>query len=119
MTKSTLTRDDIETTSDRSVTNTTRYPDQQSLKNNEEVATGSGQGVAESSETSAVSKRAKGYRFEVGDCIRVDRPDSAPWYGVIKWIGTLTLPGIGAAVTGGIEMVSHIIVLPGHYTINS
>ena len=25
--------------------------------------------------------------FDVGKVIQVDRPDSAPWYGVIKWIG--------------------------------
>ena len=47
--------------------------------------------------------------FEVGDCIQVDRPDSAPWYGVIKWIGTL--PGSNAP-SAGIEMVRH-------HTINS
>ena len=46
--------------------------------------------------------------FEVGDCIQVDRPDSAPWYGVIKWIGTL--PG-SSVPSAGIEMVRHHISL--------
>ena len=42
--------------------------------------------------------------LEVGDCIRVERPDSAPWYGVIRWIGTL--PGTSTAPLAGMEMVS-------------
>ena len=42
--------------------------------------------------------------FEVGDMIQVDRPDSAPWYGVIRWIGTL--PG-GGSPSAGLEMVWH------------
>ena len=41
--------------------------------------------------------------FDVGDVIQVDRPDSAPWYGVIKWIGRL---GEKKVLTAGIEMVS-------------
>ena len=45
--------------------------------------------------------------FEVGDCIQVDRPDSAPWYGVIKWIGTL--PG-SSVLSAGIEMVRYHIL---------
>ena len=40
--------------------------------------------------------------FEVGHLVQVDRPDSAPWYGVVKWIGTL--PG-ASALLAGIEMV--------------
>ena len=28
--------------------------------------------------------------FEVNELIKVDRPDSAPWYGVVRWIGTLS-----------------------------
>ena len=110
--------------SDRSDTNTTGYSDQQTLHETPQAAatgftevpspdgaavnTGC-QSVAESSETSTVSKPAEGCSFEVGDCIRVDRPDSAPWYGVIKWIGTLTLPGIGSADSAGIEMVSAVL----------
>ena len=42
--------------------------------------------------------------FEVGDMIQVDRRDSAPWYGVIRWIGTL--PG-GSSPSAGLEMVWH------------
>ena len=58
--------------------------------------------------------------FEVGDCIRVDRPDSAPWYGVIRWIGTL--PGTSTAPLAGMEMVStysslDTTVLPIHFGI--
>ncbi len=41
-------------------------------------------------------------KFEVGDMIQVDRPDSAPWYGVVRWIGTL--PG-SSCPSAGIEMV--------------
>ena len=41
--------------------------------------------------------------FDVGNVIQVDRPDSAPWYGVIKWIGRL---GEKKVLTAGIEMVS-------------
>ena len=41
--------------------------------------------------------------FDVGKVIQVDRPDSAPWYGVIKWIGRLGEKNI---LTAGIEMVS-------------
>ena len=41
-------------------------------------------------------------KFEVGDMIQVDRPDSAPWYGVVRWIGTL--PG-SSCHSAGIEMV--------------
>ena len=40
--------------------------------------------------------------FEVGDMIQVDRPNSAPWYGVIQWVGTL--PG-HACPSAGVEMV--------------
>ena len=40
--------------------------------------------------------------FEIDDMIQVDRPDSAPWYGVIRWIGTL--PG-NTTLLAGIEMV--------------
>ena len=56
-----------------------------------------------SSATTEASSHSVG-TFEVGDCIRVDRPDSAPWYGVIRWIGTL--PGTSAAPLAGMEMVS-------------
>ena len=109
--------------SDRSDTNTTGHSDQRTLDEApQEADTGSGlvtssslngaavktggQCVPESSKTSAVTKPAERCSFEVGDCIRVDRPDSAPWYGVVRWIGTLTLPGTGAAESAGIEMVS-------------
>ena len=44
--------------------------------------------------------------FEVGDMIQVDRPDSAPWYGVIRWIGTL--PGRNN-LFAGLEMVCYEI----------
>ena len=40
--------------------------------------------------------------FEVGDMIQVDRPDSAPWYGVIRWIGTLPE---STSLSAGLEMV--------------
>ena len=40
--------------------------------------------------------------FDVGNVIQVDRPESTPWYGVIKWIGHL---GESTVVTAGIEMV--------------
>ena len=43
-----------------------------------------------------------GLEFEVGDMIQVDRPDSAPWYGVIRWIGNL--PG-SSSPSAGIDMV--------------
>ena len=36
----------------------------------------------------------------------VERPDAAPWYGVIKWIGDL--PGHPGEPVAGIEMVIHI-----------
>ena len=41
--------------------------------------------------------------FEIGDMIQVDQPDSAPWYGVIRWIGTLAG---SITLTAGIEMVT-------------
>ena len=51
-------------------------------------------------DTPTLDSRSSG--FEVGDMIQVDRPDSAPWYGVIRWMGTL--PG-GSSLSAGIEMV--------------
>ena len=42
--------------------------------------------------------------FEVGDMIQVDRPDSVPWYGVIRWIGTLAGT---TTLSAGLEMVSY------------
>ena len=42
--------------------------------------------------------------FEVGDMIQVDRHDSTPWYGVIRWIGTLAG---NITLSAGIEMVSY------------
>jgi hypothetical protein len=50
------------------------------------------------------SGRPSVMEFEVGKLIQVDRPDSAPWYGVIKWIGTL--PG-STSLFAGLEMVCH------------
>ena len=38
-------------------------------------------------DTPTLDSRSSG--FEVDDMIQVDRPDSAPWYGVIQWMGTL------------------------------
>lgn len=49
-----------------------------------------------------LESRPSGSGFEIGDMIQVDRPDSAPWYGVIQWIGTL--PG-SSCLSAGIEMV--------------
>ena len=49
-----------------------------------------------------LDSRPSGLGFEVGHMIQVDRPDSAPWYGVIQWIGTL--PG-SSCLSAGIEMV--------------
>ena len=49
-----------------------------------------------------LDSRPSGLRFEVGNVIQVDRPDSAPWYGVIRWMGTLPGSSIQSA---GIEMV--------------
>ena len=40
--------------------------------------------------------------FEVDDMIQVDRTYPAPWYGVIRWIGTL--PGY-TTLSAGLEMV--------------
>lgn len=40
--------------------------------------------------------------FEINDVIQVDRLESAPWYGVIRWIGTL--PG-QTTLSAGLEMV--------------
>ena len=49
-----------------------------------------------------LDSRPSGLQFEVGDMIQVDRPDSAPWYGVIRWMGTL--PGSSIQIAG-IDMV--------------
>ena len=49
------------------------------------------------SEPSAVKK------FEVDDCIKVERANAAPWYGVVKWLGEL--PEIPGKLVAGIEMV--------------
>ena len=46
--------------------------------------------------------------FEVNELIKVDRPESAPWYGVIRWIGAL--PGI-SGLFAGCEMVKIIFFL--------
>ncbi len=46
-------------------------------------------------------------RFEIGDMIQVDRPDSAPWYGVVRWIGTLPR---SICLSAGIEMVCYGMV---------
>ena len=46
-----------------------------------------------------------GLGVKVGDMIQVDRPDSAPWYGVIQWIGNL--PG-SSSPSAGIDMVYYI-----------
>ena len=40
--------------------------------------------------------------FDIGDVVQVDRPNSAPWYGVIRWIGRL---GENEVLTAGIEIV--------------
>ena len=53
--------------------------------------------------------------FEVGDLVQVYRPDSAPWYGVIKWIGTL--PGTSAQLAG-IEMVRSLTSIQIHVSLN-
>ena len=51
-----------------------------------------------------LDSQPSGVGFEIGDMIQVDRPDSAPWYGVIRWMGTL--PG-GSSLSAGIEMVCY------------
>ena len=58
--------------------------------------------AAATSSTADIPAESPG--FEVGDMIQVDRPDSAPWYGVIRWIGIL--PG-GSSPSAGLEMVWH------------
>ena len=68
--------------------------------------------------TSSAPAETSSPTFEVGECIQVDRPDSAPWYGVIRWIGTL--PGTSTAPLAGMEMVStysslDTTVLPIHF----
>ena len=60
---------------------------------------------ASSPQTTSNSYSSNREAFEVGDCIQVDRPDSAPWYGIIKWIGML--PG-SSVPSAGIEMVRHL-----------
>ena len=56
-------------------------------------------------DTNVISNRRESEcKFEVNDLIQVDRPDSAPWYGVIRWIGNL--PG-AATQSAGIEFVRH------------
>ena len=56
--------------------------------------------AAATSSTADIPAESPG--FEVGDMIQVDRPDSAPWYGVIRWIGIL--PG-SSSLSAGLEMV--------------
>ncbi len=57
-------------------------------------------------------------KFEVGDMIQVDRPNLAPWYGVVRWIGIL--PG-SSCLSAGIEMVCCKTFTSHHdmYIINS
>ena len=50
--------------------------------------------------------------FEVNDVIKVDRPESPHWYGVVKWTGPL--PGI-SGLFAGCEMVI-IYVMQPHFT---
>ena len=54
-----------------------------------------------------------GLRFEVGDMIQVDRPDSASWYGVIRWIGILSG---SSSPSAGIDMVYYILLKEFHYS---
>ena len=58
--------------------------------------------AASCSHTSVTSDGSSTFMFEINHMIQVDRPDSAPWYGVIRWIGTL--PGFNTRLAG-IEMV--------------
>ena len=44
--------------------------------------------------------------FELDDMVMVERPDAAPWYGVIRWIGEL--PERQGVPVAGIEMVSGV-----------
>ena len=66
------------------------------------ASSGSVQSPLLSPSAAATDSRPSGLRFEVGNVIQVDRPDSAPWYGVIRWMGTL--PG-SSILSAGIEMV--------------
>ncbi len=47
--------------------------------------------------------------FDLDDMVMVERPDAAPWYGVVRWIGEL--PDQPGQPIAGIEMVSELLAL--------
>ena len=108
-------------TSDRSDTNSASCSEQRVLDSPpREVADNVRPLSVRTSSATTETSTPSAATFEVGDCIRVERPDSAPWYGVIRWIGTL--PGTSTAPLAGMEMVStysslDTTVLPIHFGI--